>query len=70
MERYLRDSNRAVSDRIGDLRRQMERQFGGLSRIIDYTVGPFLLWAARHDAAAYPTGRPLEPQTFCDRRNW
>jgi monoamine oxidase len=22
------------------------------------------------DAAAYPTGRPLEPQIFVDRRHW
>ncbi len=70
MERYLRDSNRAVSERIGDLRRQMEREFGGFSRIIDNTVGPILFWAASREAAAYPSGRPMEPQTFCDRRNW
>jgi hypothetical protein len=31
-------------------------------------VGPFLLLAARREAAAYPSGRPLEPRTFVDRR--
>jgi hypothetical protein len=70
MERYLRGSNDRLSDRIGDLRRQIERDLGGLARMIDRVVGPALLWAARREAAAYPMGRPLEPQTFVDRRNW
>lgn len=70
MEKYLRHSNAQVSDRIGALRRQIERELGGLSRVIDHVVGPALLWAARRDAAAYPLGRPLEPQMFVDRRNW
>ena len=70
MERYLRGSNSAVSDRILDLRQRIERDLGGLARAIDRLVGPILLWSSRRDAAAYPTGRPLEPQTFVDRRNW
>ncbi|HVC20435.1 MAG TPA: cobalamin-dependent protein [Vicinamibacterales bacterium] len=70
MERYLDSSNAHVSARIRDLRRQIERDLGGLARVIDRAVGPALLWSARRDAAAYPTGRPLEPRTFVDRRNW
>ena len=70
IERYLRDSNAPISARARDLRRQIERELGGLSWAIDRLVGPLLLWSARRDAAAYPTGRPLEPQTFVDRRNW
>jgi radical SAM superfamily enzyme YgiQ (UPF0313 family) len=70
MERYLRDSNRAVSERIAELRIQMEREFGVLSRVIDRAVGPLLLWSARRESLVYPEGRPLEPQTFVERRNW
>jgi hypothetical protein len=70
MERYLRGSNDRVSERIRDLRREIERELGGLSRVIDPVVGPVLLWSARREAAAYPAGRPLEPQTFVDRRHW
>jgi radical SAM superfamily enzyme YgiQ (UPF0313 family) len=68
MERYLRGANRPVSDRIAALRREIERQLGGVSRLLDRTIGPVLLWAARREAAAYPMGRPLEPRTFVDRR--
>ena len=70
MERYLRDPNERVSARIASLRRDIERELGGLASAIDRLVGPALLWAARRDAAAYPGGRPLEPRTFVERRNW
>ena len=70
MEKYLEASNKRVSEHIGDLRRQIERELGGLSRIIDRVAGTVLLWSARRDAAAYPAGRPLEPETFVDRRHW
>ena len=70
MERYLRRSNAAVSARVRDLRRQLEREIGGLSYAIDRMVGPALLWSARREAAQYPGGRPLEPRTFVDRRHW
>jgi radical SAM superfamily enzyme YgiQ (UPF0313 family) len=70
MEQYLRTSNRAVSARIASLRKQVESEFGLLCRAIDWTVGPLLLWTARREASAYPHGRPLEPRTFVERRNW
>ena len=65
-----RDSNEAVSARVRDLRRQIERELGGLSRVIDRVAGPVLLWSARREAALYPTGRPLEPPMFVERRHW
>jgi hypothetical protein len=70
MERYLRDSNEAVSERVRDLRRQIEREVGALSGVINRIIGPVLLWSARREAAGYPTGRPLEPRTFVERRHW
>jgi len=59
-----------VSERIAELRTRMESEFGVLSRVIDRAVGPLLLWSARRESLAYPEGRPLEPQTFVERRNW
>ena len=70
MERYMRGSNRAVSERVRELRQRLEHELGGLSAVIDRVVGPVLLWSSRREAAAYPMGRPLEPQTFVERRNW
>ena len=70
MERYLRDSNAAVSERIRRLRNQIEHDLGGFSHVIDRVFGQVLLWSARREAAIYPTGRPLEPRTFVERRHW
>lgn len=68
MERYLRDSNRDVSARIRDLRRQAERELGGLSPAINRLAGPILLWTARREARRGGTRR--EPRTFVERKNW
>jgi radical SAM superfamily enzyme YgiQ (UPF0313 family) len=70
MEHYLRGSQQAVSERIRDLRLQMERDLGGVSRVLNNTLGPLLLWSARRDGRKYPAGRALEPRTFLDRVNW
>ena len=70
MEKYLRKSNQDVSDKIRELRKEMERELGSLTRWVDYVAGPVLLWAARRDARKFPRGRRLEPVTFLERRNW
>jgi radical SAM superfamily enzyme YgiQ (UPF0313 family) len=69
MERYLPEPSDA-SRRIGDLRRQLEREFGGLSGVINRVAGRALLWSARREATRFPAGRPMEPRTFVDRTNW
>ena len=70
MQKYLRSSNQVISERIAELRKQIESEFGVVSRVLDHVIGPLLLWSARHEAATYPEGRRLEPRTFIDRRNW
>jgi hypothetical protein len=70
MEKYLRTSNAEISAKIRELRKQMERELGGVTRWVDHAVGPVLLWAARRDARKYPRGRTIEPVTFFERRNW
>jgi hypothetical protein len=70
MERYLRPTNPAVSARVGELRGEMGREFGALSRLTAASLGPVLAWSARHEAARFPRGRPLEPRTFVERTNW
>jgi radical SAM superfamily enzyme YgiQ (UPF0313 family) len=69
MERYLAERPE-ISRRIRDLRRQMEHEFGAVSRIVNGVTGRALLWSARREAVKYPAGRPLEPRTFVDRTNW
>ena len=70
MEQYLRRLSPEVSERIGDLRRGLERELGRLSGVINRTAGTALLWSARREARFHPAGRRLEPRTFVTRRNW
>ena len=70
MEKFLRESNREVSQRIGELREEIERELGAVSALINRAAGPVLLWSARRDARLHPAGRTLEPKTFLERRNW
>jgi hypothetical protein len=70
MERYLQPTNAAVSERIGELRREMGREFGTLSRVAGAGLGSILAWKARREARRYPTGRTLEPRTFIERTRW
>ena len=63
----FRDTNPAVSARIGTLRRAIHRELGWRSRLAAALGGPFVYWSSRRDAARYPAGRPLEPRTFVDR---
>jgi radical SAM superfamily enzyme YgiQ (UPF0313 family) len=70
MEKYLRDTNRQVSERIRELRVEVERELGVVSRVVNHIAGPVALWASRRDHRLFPEGRRLEPRMFIDRRNW
>jgi len=69
IERYLRDEGHATADRVRALRREMERELGGIIRVASRVIGPALYWAIRRDARQHPAGRRLEPQTWVERRH-
>ena len=70
MESYVAEGNRAVSERIRMLRLEIEAETGAVTWLVNRAAGPLLLWSARREARRFPQGRPLEPPTFVDRRNW
>lgn len=70
MEKFLEGSNGPVAERIRALRLEVERELSGLARICDHLIGSVLLWSSKREARRYPAGRPLEPRTFVERRNW
>lgn len=70
MEKYLHDTNGQVASRIRELRQEIHRELGLLSSVVARFVGPVALWTSRREAKRYPNGRPLEPRTFVERRNW
>jgi radical SAM superfamily enzyme YgiQ (UPF0313 family) len=70
MEREFRKVNRAVSERIHHLRREVESEFPIAARLTRATLGPILLWCARREEKRLASGHTYEPATFVERRNW
>ena len=69
-ERYFRTVNREVSTQIRDLRREIGKEFGMVSRLAAHVAGPVLLWTTRREDRKLAAGKTYEPPTFVERRNW
>jgi hypothetical protein len=59
-----------VSERIHNLRREVQKEFPALARFTAALLGPFLLWSARREEKKLASGHTYEPATFIERRNW
>jgi radical SAM superfamily enzyme YgiQ (UPF0313 family) len=70
MEREFRKVNRSVSERIHQLRREVEKEFPIVARLAAASLGPILLWSTRREERRLASGRTYEPPTFVERRNW
>jgi hypothetical protein len=70
MERRLRKTNKAVSDKILLLRREIEREFGPKSSLFARIVGPIMLWTSTREEKRLAAGQTYEPPTIIERRNW
>jgi B12 binding domain len=70
MEREFKKVNRSVSERIHNLRREVEKEFPVVARLTAVSLGPILLWSTRREENRLASGRTYEPPTFIERRNW
>jgi hypothetical protein len=70
MEREFEKVNRAGSEQIHKLRREVEKEFPVVARLTASVFGPVLLWSARREEKRLAAGCTYEPPTFIDRRNW
>ncbi len=70
MERQLKDANAEISQRIHNLRLEIEGEFGGVTRWMSRAVGPVLLWKHRREERRLKNGLVYEPPVFIERRNW
>ncbi|RPI17588.1 MAG: radical SAM protein [Acidobacteriales bacterium] len=70
MERNFKRTNEAVSKKIRVLRRDIEKEFGSLSKITAALVGPILVWTSRWEEWRLSRGKTYEPRTIIERRNW
>jgi hypothetical protein len=70
MEKHLRGANFAVSEKIRELRQELGREFGLMSRVLVQALGPVLLWSTRREEKRLAAGKTYEPRTIIERRNW
>jgi radical SAM superfamily enzyme YgiQ (UPF0313 family) len=70
MERQFTKINRAVSEEIHSLRREVEREFPVVARLTAGLLGPALLWSARWEDRRLAAGHTYEPPSILERSNW
>ena len=70
MEKRLKKTNTAVSERIRGLRLEIEREFGLATRAVRLIAGPLLVWTSKREDRQLAAGKTYEPPTFVERRNW
>ena len=70
MEKQFQRVNRGVSEQIHGLRREIQREFGMMSRLTAVGLGPVLLWTTRREEKRLAAGRTYEPPMIVERRNW
>lgn len=70
MERNFRGANRILQAKIRQLRGEIEKEFGLVSKIAARLAGPLVLWAARREERRLARGKTYEPRTIVERRNW
>ncbi len=70
IEKQLERSNAAISQRVRELRLEIGREFGLLSRMASIALGPVLLWTSRRERRRLDSGMTYEPRSFVERRNW
>ena len=59
MEKRLQKTNSAVSGRIRELRREIEREFGLATRSLRMVAGPLLLWTSKREDRRLARGQDL-----------
>ena len=55
---------------IRELRQDVGREFGFVSRMVSRALGPVMLWSARREERRLRAGHTYEPRTIIERRNW
>jgi hypothetical protein len=70
MEKKLKKTNAEVSAKIRELRRDVENEFGSLTKLAGRFAGPVMLWLAKREEKRLAEGFTYEPPTIIERRNW
>lgn len=70
MEKSLKKTNQEVSTRVHALRREIENEFGAMTKWVARMAGPVMLWLEKREQRRLARGKTYEPPTIIERRNW
>jgi radical SAM superfamily enzyme YgiQ (UPF0313 family) len=70
MEHRLSRTNPEVAGRIHALRRELEREFGVVTKIASRVLGPLLWWTSSREDRRLAAGQSYDPRPIVNRRNW
>jgi radical SAM superfamily enzyme YgiQ (UPF0313 family) len=70
MERLLRPANQRAAEQIRKLRDELRREFGLVSVLSKWLLGPLMLAAAKREEQRLAEGVTYEPTTIIERSNW
>jgi radical SAM superfamily enzyme YgiQ (UPF0313 family) len=70
MERRLRKTNREVADRVRELRKDLQREFGLVAALASRILGPVLWWTSWREDHKSPDRTNYNPEVIIDRKNW
>ena len=70
MEREFKKVNRETSQRIRELRREVQSEFPIVGWLTAHVLGPILLRTTQREEKRLAKGCVYEPPTFLERRNW
>lgn len=70
MERQFKQTNEAVSRTVRTLRKELQIEFGAVSRVAAALLGPLLLWTCRREEKRLARGKTYEPKCIIERSNW
>jgi radical SAM superfamily enzyme YgiQ (UPF0313 family) len=70
MERSVRKTNAALSERMRALQQEIDRAFGPLASLSAGVLGPILLWSSWREERRLARGKTYEPPTIIERMHW
>jgi radical SAM superfamily enzyme YgiQ (UPF0313 family) len=70
MERRLRKTNAALSERMRALQQDLDRAFGPFASLSAGVLGPILLWSSWREERRLARGKTYEPPTIIERMHW
>jgi hypothetical protein len=70
MERYFRNTNRHVTEKVQKVRSELHKEFGLKARLAGALGGKYVFRSLRREEQRLNSGWTYQPPMFVEKRNW